>query len=251
MLRARGRMFGGRSSGRMLHRCLLRSGTADFNQIEVGRPLRDTAQQVVKQIFLAYGITAILDDSVPTTSVRVDLTNARFAEASTAVQLSTDTFLVPLDTEHVLVAKDTKENRAKFQRLLLETVFLPGLNPKQMSEPLNMIKTVFGVKQASVHAATGALSIRAPESTLRANHDDLARITLRQRVATGMDACSQRGAEAGGGVRGPGHGGVVGARGEGHKLTTRARRNRSVIKCRAMVNMNDFGAVGRIFLAAS
>ncbi len=31
------------------------------------------------------------------------------------------------------------------------------------------------------------------ESTLRANHDDLARITLRQRVATGMDACSQRG----------------------------------------------------------
>ncbi|MEO6828721.1 MAG: hypothetical protein ABI164_02855 [Acidobacteriaceae bacterium] len=140
--------------------------------------LRDTAQQVVKQIFLAYGITAILDDSVPTTSVRVDLTNARFAEASTAVQLSTDTFLVPLDTEHVLVAKDTKENRAKFQRLLLETVFLPGLNPKQMSEPLNMIKTVFGVKQASVHAATGALSIRAPESTLRAINATLARLYL-------------------------------------------------------------------------
>lgn len=140
--------------------------------------LHASAQQVVKQVFLAYGITAMLDDSVPTKVVRVNLTDAPFDEASTAVQLSTGTFIVPLDAQHVVVAKDTKENRAKFERLLLETVFLPGLNFKQMSEPVNMVKTVFGVRQVSIHSDTGAMSIRAPEATLRAINATLSRLYL-------------------------------------------------------------------------
>ncbi len=140
--------------------------------------LNENTQQLIKQVFLAYGITAILDDSVPAKAVRVDLTNTPFSEASTAIQLATDTFIVPLDAEHAVVAKDTKENRAKFERLLLETVFLPGIDAKQMTEPVNMIKTVFGVRQVSVHAATGAVSIRAPEATLRAINTTLARLYL-------------------------------------------------------------------------
>ena len=140
--------------------------------------LRGNAQQIVKQIFLAYGVTALIDDSVMTKEVRIDLTNASFAEASTAIQLSTDTFIVPLDARHALVAKDTRENRTKFQRLLLETVFLPGLSKKQMAEPVKLIRTVFGVKQVSDHPATGAVSIRAPEATLRAVNATLARLYL-------------------------------------------------------------------------
>ncbi len=140
--------------------------------------LRGGAQELVKQVFLAYGITAILDDSVPTKEVRIDLTNAPFAHAALAVQLSTGTFTVPLDPQHVVVAKDTKENRTKFERLLFETVFLPGMDQKDMSESLNMVKNVFGVRQASIHAGTGALSIRAPEPTLRAINTTLARLYL-------------------------------------------------------------------------
>ncbi len=140
--------------------------------------LRANAQQVVQQVLLAYGITAMLDDSVPTKEVRVDLTNAPFAAAAAAVQLSTGTFIVPLDAQHVLVAADTKENRTKFERLLFETVFLPGVDAKKMSEPLNMIKTVFNVKQASVRADNGTLSIRAPEATLRAVNATLAGLYL-------------------------------------------------------------------------
>lgn len=140
--------------------------------------MRDRGQQIVKQVLVAYGITAILDDSVPDKVVRIDLTNVPFSEASTAIQLSTGTFMVPLDAEHVLVAKDTKANRTRFQRLLLETVFLPGLNEKEMQEPVNMVKTVFGVKQVSAHPSTGAISIRAPEATLRAVNTTLARLYL-------------------------------------------------------------------------
>ncbi len=140
--------------------------------------LHTGAQQLIPQIFRAYGITAILDDSVPKTDVRIDLTNAPFAEASTAVQLTTGTFIVPLDPEHVVVAKDTRQNRANFERLLLETIFLPGVDAKEMTEPVNMVKTIFGVKQVSVRAGSGTLSIRAPEETLRAINATLAQLYL-------------------------------------------------------------------------
>ncbi|MHB8302391.1 MAG: hypothetical protein ACYDC6_06065 [Acidobacteriaceae bacterium] len=126
------------------------------------------AQQVIQRVFQAYGLTAIIDDSVPTRNLRLDLKNVLFAEASAATQLATHTFVVPLDPQRVLVAKDTKENRAKFERLLLETVFLPGLNAKEMADPASLVKNVFQVKQASVRPNNGTLSIRAPESTLRA-----------------------------------------------------------------------------------
>jgi general secretion pathway protein D len=140
--------------------------------------LRASAQQVIPKIFLAYGITTILDDSVPTKEVRVDLTNAPFAVASDVVQLATGTFFVPLDAQHVVVAKDTRENREKFERLLFETVFLPGVDSKEMTESVNMIKNVFSIRQASVRPETGALSIRAPEATLRAVNATLARLYL-------------------------------------------------------------------------
>lgn len=137
--------------------------------------LHGDAQKILRQVFLSYGIAAILDDSVPTRQIRLDLTNASFKEASEAVQLSTDTFAVPLDPQHVLVAKDTRENRQKFDRLLLETVFLPGLDSKEMANTVALLKSVFGVQQVTSQNEKGTLSIRAPENTLR-----VVNATLRQ-----------------------------------------------------------------------
>lgn len=140
--------------------------------------LRANAHDILHHVFLAYGVTAILDDSVPTQNVRLDLSHATFAEASRAVQLLTNTFVVPLDPQRVLVAKDTKENRVKFERLLLETIYLPELNAKEMADPVNMVKNIFNVRQVSVRPNDGTLSIRAPESTLRAINQTLAHLYL-------------------------------------------------------------------------
>ena len=141
--------------------------------------IRANAQQVLRQVYSSYGITAILDDSVSTKQVRFDLTSASFAQASTAVQLSTGTFIVPLDPEHVLVAKDTKANRDKFERLMLETIFLPGLDAKEMSNAVKLVRNVFGVKQVASHKQ-GTLSIRAPQNTLRAIDATLDQLYLDQ-----------------------------------------------------------------------
>ena len=130
--------------------------------------LHASQQQIIQHVFQAYGVTAIFDDSVPTQDIRLDLSNVPFSVAADAVQLATNTFVVPLDPQRVLVAKNTKENRLKFDRLLLETIYLPGLSPKEMAEPADLVKTLFQVKQVSVRPNHGTLSIRAPENTLRA-----------------------------------------------------------------------------------
>lgn len=130
--------------------------------------LRGSAQDILRKVFSSYGITALLDDSVPTKQIQLDLDDVSFAEAAAAVELATGTFWVALDPTHVLVAKDTKENRTKFDRLLLETVYLPGLDKAEMVNTVNLVKNVFGVKQATSHAGQDTLSIRAPENTLRA-----------------------------------------------------------------------------------
>lgn len=140
--------------------------------------LRGNAQDILHRVLSAYGITAILDDSVPNKQIQLDLTNASFAEASGAIELSTGTFWVALDPTHVLVAKDTKENRTKFDRLLLETVFLPGLDTKEVTDTVNVIKNVFGVQQASSRGDQGTLSIRASENTLRAINATLGQLYL-------------------------------------------------------------------------
>ena len=72
--------------------------------------LRADERQVIKQVFKAYGLTAMLDDSVRPTQVRLDLDDASFEEATRVLGLVTNCFYVPLDAHRVVVAADTREN---------------------------------------------------------------------------------------------------------------------------------------------
>jgi general secretion pathway protein D len=68
----------------------------------------------------------------------------------------------------VIVAKNTRENRTQFQRMPMETVYLPGLNEKELTEVSNVAKNVFEAQQSLVEPTAGTLTIRAPAKTLAA-----------------------------------------------------------------------------------
>ena len=63
--------------------------------------------------------------------------------ARVVLDMVTDSFYVPLDAHHVLVARDTRENRQQFTRQEFETVYLPGLSPKELTDVVNLAKNVF------------------------------------------------------------------------------------------------------------
>ena len=126
-------------------------------------------RQIIQQVFKAFGIDATTDDSMQPTQVRLDIDDASFDEATRALALVTNSFYVPLDAHHVLVARDTQDKSPGVHspgdgdRL---SVRHEGRRDDQVS---NLAKQVFGVQQAQVTGPpAGTITIRAPRATLEA-----------------------------------------------------------------------------------
>ena len=130
--------------------------------------LRKEQRQVIQEVFKTFGVDAMLDQSVPATTVRFDMDGASFAQAARALGLVTDTFYVPLDAHHVLVARDTRENRRNFTRQELETVYLSGLTSTELTEVGNLARNVFNVQQVAADPSASTLTLRAPDMDLDA-----------------------------------------------------------------------------------
>ena len=137
--------------------------------------IRATRREAIEQVFKAYGLEAIVDQSVNADRVRLDLGEATFKEAMHALGMATDSFYVPLDAHRVLVARDTPENRQRFTRLALETVYMPGVTSDAMTEMTNLAKNVFGAEEVAPDSSGGRLVVRAPQLNL-----DAFNATLRQ-----------------------------------------------------------------------
>ncbi len=128
--------------------------------------LRSDQQDILRQVYAGYGIRATFDESVPRQNLRFDLEDSPYQQAVPMLLNITHVFAVPLDTKSVLIVKDNPENRTKFEHLLQETIYVPGMTNEQMDELSQVVQRVFDVKQVSVDKSSGILAIRAPEETL-------------------------------------------------------------------------------------
>jgi Flp pilus assembly secretin CpaC len=136
--------------------------------------LRTDAGELLRQVLSAYGITPTIDSSVNNKTVRMDVDNVTFDQAARMARLLTNTFFVPLDPKRVLVADDSRENRAKYQRLDYETVYFPGLDSAEITDMGLIARNVFGAHQATVSANKSTLAVRAPQPELAALNGTLA-----------------------------------------------------------------------------
>lgn len=134
------------------------------------------ASDILRQVLTAYGITPTLDSSVQSPLTRFDADNISFDDAARMLKLMTDTFFVPLDPRRVLVTQDTKENRAKYERLSYETVYLPGLDNSEATEVGQLARNVFQAQQAVVSASNDTLSMRATRSEMAAFNGTLSEL---------------------------------------------------------------------------
>lgn len=138
--------------------------------------LRSNGRQVVEQVLKAYGINATVDESVRGSQLHFDLDDADFEAARQALEMTTRSFMVPLDAHRALVAADTKENRQRFERQQLETVYLGGLSEADSTEISNLAKNVFSMQQAVLNKDAGTLTVRAAASVLAAFNATVAQL---------------------------------------------------------------------------
>jgi general secretion pathway protein D len=130
--------------------------------------LHTDQRTAIQQVFKAYGLQPTVDDSVRFVQVRLDIDDASFEQAIRVIGMLTNSFYVPLDAHRVLIARDTPENRQQFERLDLETIYLPGLASGELTEVGTLAKNVFDVQRSVLDPSAGTITLRAPASTLNA-----------------------------------------------------------------------------------
>lgn len=130
--------------------------------------LHSDAQDVIRQVLSSYGIRAVFDESVKRDSIRFDLEDTPYQRGVPILLRMAHVFAVPLDPRSVLIATDNPENRQRFERLLQETIYIPGMSNEQMDELGNVVRNVFEIKQLSVEKSSGNLVLRAPQEILTA-----------------------------------------------------------------------------------
>lgn len=130
--------------------------------------LRGVSTDVIRNVAEAYGIRAVIDDTVDQKNVRFNIENVTYPQAMDALMDMAHVFVVPLDETSVIVAKDEPPNRARLERQLEEIIPVPGSTTEQLNELANIIRNIFDVKQATVQATAGSIMVRAPEHVLLA-----------------------------------------------------------------------------------
>jgi general secretion pathway protein D len=136
--------------------------------------LKGTEQEVLQRVVEAYGLRMVADDSVQAKEIRFDADDVNYSQAANLLSLATDSFMVPLDPTRVLVAKATKDNHQKYDRVATETIRLPGLAGTEVTDIGNLARNVLGIQQAAVQADNGTLTVRGPVANLIALNRTLA-----------------------------------------------------------------------------
>lgn len=134
---------------------------------------RGSERELLRQTFEKFGITPTMDESVPTQTTKADTEPLDFADASRIVLMMTNCFYVPLDPHRVLIAKDTRQNREKFEREFYETVYLPGLTQTEMQDATNILKQTLEIRQVATDTSGQKIAIRAPEALLKVANETL------------------------------------------------------------------------------
>lgn len=138
------------------------SGVHDFH-------FRGNSRDLLTKLASTYGLSAVMDDSLPNRSVRADIENADWPQASEALTRITRALPVPLSPKQVLFVENTAENRTQYLSMALRTFYLPGQStPQQLNELLTTLRVMFDLRFISLNPTAQTISVRAQTATLDA-----------------------------------------------------------------------------------
>ena len=133
--------------------------------------LHGYSSDVLREVTSAYGIRAIVDNSVEPKNLDFDLENVNYAKAMEVLTEMTNVIAVPVDETSLLIARNLPSNRLLMERQVEETIYLPESTQEQVSDIANVARNIFEVRQATTQSASGSIVVRAPQAVLASmNH---------------------------------------------------------------------------------
>jgi general secretion pathway protein D len=138
------------------------AGVHDFH-------VRGTTRDLLEQIARAYGMTAIMDDTIVSRPVRFDVQAVDFTTAMSAALRVTKAFYVPLSARQLLFVADSQQNRQAYERMSTRTFYVPDAStPQELNEIVNVLRIMFDVRFVAQQASNNTLVVRAPAQTVDA-----------------------------------------------------------------------------------
>ncbi|MDP9037651.1 MAG: hypothetical protein M3O02_00075 [Acidobacteriota bacterium] len=128
--------------------------------------LRGDSQEVLRQTAGAYGIKTLFDESVERKTLHFELSGQHYQRAMDIAMSMAHVFAVPVDETTILIAKEDPALRLRFEPMVEETLYLSGMTPPQMNDLANIIRGLFGVRQAVLQASGGTMVLRAPAEVI-------------------------------------------------------------------------------------
>ncbi|HKW19241.1 MAG TPA: type II and III secretion system protein [Terriglobales bacterium] len=130
---------------------------------------RGDSKELLTSVATAYGVSAQIDDSVPSRRVSFDLDNVDFFNAMLIAGEVTKTFWAATGTKQIIVAADTAENRRNYERMAMRTLYIPGVDrPAVLQDIVNLLRTVFEIKSITPSPSNSTIAIKAPQPVLDA-----------------------------------------------------------------------------------
>jgi len=125
-----------------------------------------TSEDLLRTVASAYGIRAVMDDSVERKGMTFNLNQVSYEQAMGTLMQMAHVFAVPIDEHSVEFARDTEEDRGRLQRQLEETIYLGSSTSEEINDVANVARSLFGMKMVTVLTGNKSITLRAPEEDL-------------------------------------------------------------------------------------
>lgn len=138
-------------------------------------------KSVISRVAAAYGVETIFDPSFdPQPGIRFELDDVSFRTAMQAVTDATDTFVFPISSRRIFVARDTQQNRSEYEPQSVVTIPLPdAVDPRQVAEAANAVRGALGLHgQIGIDTAGRAVILRDRVTKVRVAQSILEHLLL-------------------------------------------------------------------------
>lgn len=122
---------------------------------------------LIPEVLHHWGIEASCDNDLSGASVRFYAGPLNFKQALEALELATNTFMVPLDPARALFMRDTEANRTQFERYAVETLPLKGITQDERTRIIEIAQKIFSIEHVTLDATQDAIVVRAPAAKLK------------------------------------------------------------------------------------
>ena len=125
--------------------------------------INDTPRALFGKIAAKYNLVPIFDNDYPQggTPVKFHMTQVDYREALDAAQIATNSFVVPISSKNLLVAKDTTAKRNDLEQyVVLSVPMTQVLTPAELTEIVQVIRQTTNVEKIGVDTANDQIVIR-------------------------------------------------------------------------------------------